>query len=1120
MRSRGEDGVPLNSYVRVHDQASGDRVTDGNTGSDGTVSFHLSQGVYSVRVFENNAIDVEDVEVAGGETTEAGVDFGRLVLIYAEGAYARVHDQASGDRVTDGNTGRTGRASWYLREGIYRVQTFNPDAEFADVSVIAGQTTVIGETSNHAPEIEASANPRLIKAGESTVITVRAFDKDDDPLTYAYNPSVGTIEGEGPRVTYTAPDAGGEYRIDVEVTDGRGGAAQTTLFVSGGVLKVTSSGSDETPLNSYVRVHDQASGDRVTDGNTGSDGVVTFRLVQGTYRIVVFENNTISVDDLEVSADRETAAKVFFGRLDVRSRGEDGVPLNSYVRVHDQASGDRVTDGNTGSDGTVSFHLSQGVYSVRVFENNAIDVEDVEVAGGETTEAGVDFGRLVLIYAEGAYARVHDQASGDRVTDGNTGRTGRASWYLREGIYRVQTFNPDAEFADVSVIAGQTTVIGETSNHAPEIEASANPRLIKAGESTVITVRAFDKDDDPLTYAYNPSVGTIEGEGPRVTYTAPDAGGEYRIDVEVTDGRGGAAQTTLFVSGGVLKVTSSGSDETPLNSYVRVHDQASGDRVTDGNTGSDGVVTFRLVQGTYRIVVFENNTISVDDLEVSADRETAAKVFFGRLDVRSRGEDGVPLNSYVRVHDQASGDRVTDGNTGSDGTVSFHLSQGVYSVRVFENNAIDVEDVEVAGGETTEAGVDFGRLVLIYAEGAYARVHDQASGDRVTDGNTGRTGRASWYLREGIYRVQTFNPDAEFADVSVIAGQTTVIGETSNHAPEIEASANPRLIKAGESTVITVRAFDKDDDPLTYAYNPSVGTIEGEGPRVTYTAPDAGGEYRIDVEVTDGRGGAAQTTLFVSGGVLKVTSSGSDETPLNSYVRVHDQASGDRVTDGNTGSDGVVTFRLVQGTYRIVVFENNTISVDDLEVSADRETAAKVFFGRLDVRSRGEDGVPLNSYVRVHDQASGDRVTDGNTGSDGTVSFHLSQGVYSVRVFENNAIDIENIPLATLRTVVVEVLEGVATVTSQGANGPPSILNVVVLQSDQDTFKIAVNAVDPEGDALQVHFATTDSATINATGTSAVIDLDDDVSVAIGITVTDGSGGVATASVILELPAN
>ena len=349
-------------------------------------------------------------------------------------------------------------------------------------------------------------------------------------------------------------------------------------------------GDDERPLDSTVSVYDQVSGNRVARSSTGSDGMVSFRLIQGTYQIVVSEHNSIGVEDLEVSTDQETAAQVFFGRLDVTSRGDEGKPLDSAVSVYDQASGNRVARSSTGNDGIVSFYMRQGVYRVNVSEHNTISVEDISLVGGKSSGVEVDFGRLVLIYTENVTANVYDATSGNRVARSSTGRSGRVSWYLREGTYKVNTSDPVKEFEGISVLPGQTTVIGETSNHPPEIEASANPKLIKAGESTTLTVRAFDKNDDPLTYTYKPSVGTITGEGPKVTYTAPDAGGEYRINIEVSDGQGGVAQRTLFVSGGVLRVTSlGGDDERPLDSTVSVYDQVSGNRVARSSTGSDGM---------------------------------------------------------------------------------------------------------------------------------------------------------------------------------------------------------------------------------------------------------------------------------------------------------------------------------------------------------------------------------------------------------------------------------------------------------------------------------------------------------------------------------------------------
>jgi hypothetical protein len=80
------------------------------------------------------------------------------------------------------------------------------------------------------------------------------------------------------------------------------------------------------------------------------------------------------------SSDKKKRVQVSFGRLTVISRGEDGVPLASKVRVYDQASGDRVSEKWTKAEsGSVSFGLRPGTYKARVYEDNHIDREGIQL---------------------------------------------------------------------------------------------------------------------------------------------------------------------------------------------------------------------------------------------------------------------------------------------------------------------------------------------------------------------------------------------------------------------------------------------------------------------------------------------------------------------------------------------------------------------------------------------------------------------------------------------------------------------------------------------------------------------------------------------------------------------
>jgi hypothetical protein len=57
----------------------------------------------------------------------------------------------------------------------------------------------------------------------SLQVTCTASDPEGDELSYSWSASGGEINGEGVKVTWTAPDSAGSYNIIVTVTDDRGG---------------------------------------------------------------------------------------------------------------------------------------------------------------------------------------------------------------------------------------------------------------------------------------------------------------------------------------------------------------------------------------------------------------------------------------------------------------------------------------------------------------------------------------------------------------------------------------------------------------------------------------------------------------------------------------------------------------------------------------------------------------------------------------------------------------------------------------------------------------------------------------------------------------------------------
>jgi outer membrane protein OmpA-like peptidoglycan-associated protein len=82
--------------------------------------------------------------------------------------------------------------------------------------------------ANHPPVAACSVNPTSVYqgSGDSVAFHVNASDPDNDPLTYSYTATGGTVEGTGPDARWNSAGlAVGSYTVSAKVDDGRGGTA-------------------------------------------------------------------------------------------------------------------------------------------------------------------------------------------------------------------------------------------------------------------------------------------------------------------------------------------------------------------------------------------------------------------------------------------------------------------------------------------------------------------------------------------------------------------------------------------------------------------------------------------------------------------------------------------------------------------------------------------------------------------------------------------------------------------------------------------------------------------------------------------------------------------------------
>ena len=88
---------------------------------------------------------------------------------------------------------------------------------------------------NHPPTVTVTANPSKITAGstEPVVLQAQCSDPDNDPLTYKWSATGGSIDGTGAEVRWNPSGVKeGSYTVTVVCDDGRGGNASATANIA------------------------------------------------------------------------------------------------------------------------------------------------------------------------------------------------------------------------------------------------------------------------------------------------------------------------------------------------------------------------------------------------------------------------------------------------------------------------------------------------------------------------------------------------------------------------------------------------------------------------------------------------------------------------------------------------------------------------------------------------------------------------------------------------------------------------------------------------------------------------------------------------------------------------
>ncbi|HEY2456028.1 MAG TPA: OmpA family protein [Candidatus Acidoferrum sp.] len=161
---------------------------------------------------------------------------------------------------------------------------------------------------NHPPVAACSADKPSVYQGSTdpVAIHVNATDADNDPLTYAYTATGGTVDGSGPDVRFNPSGlAIGNYTINAKVDDGKGGTATCSTDVA--VAKrpnrppTISCAPERNPIiaGERVAINSTASdpdGDPITYGYSATGGQVS-----GTGPSAQFDSTGLSAGSYTVT---------------------------------------------------------------------------------------------------------------------------------------------------------------------------------------------------------------------------------------------------------------------------------------------------------------------------------------------------------------------------------------------------------------------------------------------------------------------------------------------------------------------------------------------------------------------------------------------------------------------------------------------------------------------------------------------------------------------------------------------------------------------------------------------------------------------------------------------------
>jgi Ca-activated chloride channel homolog len=598
---------------------------------------------------------------------------------------------------------------------------------------------------------------------------------------------------------------------------------------SGGTLKIKAL-RNGTPFRAYSAVLKQGADDeRVTEGWTDA-GAQGFKLPPGVYDVNV-ENHedanrpTVNLQGIKIEAGKtvEKVAEFSGGSLKIKALMNDK-PFRAFCLIYtaqeEENEKKKITEGWTDVEG-IGFKLTPGAYDVVVenqdgAEKSTVNFTGVSIEAAKAVEKVADFsGGTLKIRASrnakplSADCKIYKADAGEAeekqvVSEVWTGMEG-ALLKLKPGVYDAIVENREdanglpVSFKGIAIEVGKTVEkTADFSGGTLKVKAQRNGKLFSAHCEVYTTDESGEKKvltgdwtrDDAATF------NLIPGTYDLIVINTEDAGEPKLPFPGITIEPGKTVEKTADFSGGTLRVKAQRNGKLfSANCEVYTTDESGEKKVLTGDWTRDDAATFKLLPGTYDLIVTNNEDagspkVSFPGITIEPGKtlEKTADFSGGTLRVKAL-RNGKLFSANCEVYTTEEGEKkVLTGDWTRDDAATFKLLPGIYDLTVTDSDDAGEPKVSFSGitiepGKAVEKTAEFsgGTLkVKALRKGklfsANCQVYTMEEGEKkLLTGDWSRDDAATFKLVPGVYFVVVEDGDShekkEFKDVNIEAGK-------------------------------------------------------------------------------------------------------------------------------------------------------------------------------------------------------------------------------------------------------------------------------------------------------------------------------------------------------------